>query len=85
MKYNMKSLDLALDTVLPNLAIAKRAGVDFDRPSLVKVAAYEFFLNKEYEDSRDFNKQMCYHVIWEAAQDLEKDGYFQFGHVTLKL
>jgi hypothetical protein len=84
MKYTMESLDYALETVMPNIALAKKAGVDFNRPVLIKMAAYDFFLNKEYEDRREFSRSMCYHVIWEAAQDLEEDGFFLFGGRNLK-
>jgi hypothetical protein len=85
MRYNMESLDLALDTILPNLATAKKAGVQFDRPTLIRNASHKFFLDKEYEDRRDFNRNMCYHVIWEAAKDLDKLGYFEFGQFELAL
>jgi hypothetical protein len=79
----MASLDLALDTILPNLATAKKAGVQFDRPTLIRNASHRFFLDKEYDDRRDYFRGVCYHVIWEAAKDLDVHGHFQFGEIQL--
>jgi hypothetical protein len=83
MKYNMASLDLALDTVLPKIALAKRAGIDFDRPCLIKNAAYKCFVDNSHK--LDTHLSMCYHVIRQAAKDLDDHGYFQFGELEIVL
>jgi hypothetical protein len=85
MKYNMVSLDLALDYILPNLATAKKAGIQFDRPILIRNASHKFFLSKIHESLRDSNIRICYHVIWEAAKDLDDHGLFLFGDIELVL
>ncbi len=84
MNYTMASLDLAIDLLLPKIAIAKKAGIDFDRPGLIKMVAMQHFVDKDYEDRRDFNKSMCYHVVTEAAICLHKVGWIEFGDRVLE-
>jgi hypothetical protein len=80
----MRSLEVALDIILPNIAKAKSMGVVFNTPDLIKMAANEFFIYKEYEDTRDNFRNLCYDVIREAALDLNTEGVFNPGDVQLK-
>lgn len=84
MNYSMESLDLAINTLLPDIAVAREQGLLTNKPDLIKMVAWKAFIEKVHEDRRDFNKSVCYHVVWEAAQDLEKDGFMTFGTRELK-
>lgn len=77
MEYSVRSLDMALDTLLPKIAKAKEAGIDFDRPTLIRMVAQKYFILSG--DRLDLNHQACYCVVRQAAEDLDQQGWMSFG------
>ena len=84
MRYSVESLDYAIDTLLPSIAKAKELGAVFNRPELIDMVARQAFVQKVHEDRRHFNKSMCYHVVWEAARELDENGFMLFGEKSIK-
>ena len=82
MHYNKESLDLALDTLLPEIKRAKDKGCKFTRPELLKMVAVDYFLKDENIKVPFFNS-ICYHVCQEALRDLNIIGNFEFGSVNI--
>ena len=82
MKYNGVSLDLAIDILLPEMVLLKEAGVTFNRPTMIGMVANQYFLKKT---GSDLKNQLCYHVVQEAARDLKKIGWINFGDESLEL
>lgn len=86
MKYSMKSLDFAIDTLAPKIKAAKEAGIKFNRPECLELIACELFmtqvLDREYSPS--FKEMMCTFVIAEALRDLHTIGWFEFGERDLE-
>jgi hypothetical protein len=78
MRYNKESLDLALDTLLPEIKSAKDNGCKFTRPELLKMVAMDYFIKDENIKVSFFNST-CYHVCQEALRDLNIIGNFEFG------
>ena len=84
MKYSMKSLDYALDYLLPEIKTAKNLGITFNRPTLIDMVAKKYFSEQFNEDRRDYKESMCYFVCHEACADLLRDGCFNFGTMDLE-
>ena len=81
--YSRDELDWALDHLLPSIATAKLAGCHFDRPSLIKMVAWnELVLEYSPNNKDNEGKYPRYHkamyIIGLAAMDLHKHGYFKF-------
>lgn len=86
MKYSMKSLDFAIDTLLPNIKAAKELGASFNRPNLLAMVAENRFWRSHTE--RDFNpsykERMCEFVVAEALKDIHTIGWMVPGDMELE-
>ena len=81
MKYNSKSLDYALDYILPSIKKAKEKGMNFNKPELIKMAAWRYFIANE---GHKVMNNLYYSIIREAAIELEQNGEFVFGNMELE-
>ena len=83
MKYTMKTLDSALDFLLPKITEAKRQGVSFPRTDLIRMVAEDFFvdsLDSEEQLDYSYGKRVAHHICAEALHDLRStEGCFVFG------
>lgn len=80
MKYDIGSLDNALNLLLPSIAKAKDSGVSFNRTSLLDMVSNDFFiksLDREWNPSYD--ERIAYYICQEASYDLAKKGFMSFG------
>lgn len=78
MKYSMTTFDNALNHLLPNIAKAKKMGVNFDRPTLINMVAAQHFIC-DWDDRRDYEQQVAYYVVKQAAIELKETGVISFG------
>lgn len=84
MKYSMKSLDTAIDMLLPKIRQAKDNGIDFNRPSLLKMVAEDFFVKSiDREWNPTYEERVAYFVCQDAYRDLKDKGYFEFGSMEI--
>jgi hypothetical protein len=86
MKYSMKSLDFAIDTLAPNIKTAKEAGIRLNRPESLQLIARDLFvikvLDRDYDPS--YKEMLCTYVVAEALRDLQTIGWFEFGTKELE-
>lgn len=82
MKYSKKSLNLAIETILPHVKKAKDAGapIDSSSPELLKDVAVEYFTSKLPFDPE---KMACLSVARQAMKELCQKGYIEFGNKEL--
>ena len=82
MKFTVKSLDHAINFLLPNIKKAKENGINFNRPQLIQSIAMDYFvhsLDRNWDPSYD--ERIAYHIVQCAAKDLSEYGYFEFGEI----
>ena len=85
MQFTMEAVDKALDTLLPTMAkIRYEREINVNRPDLLKIAAYNFFL-RGAKAELSFDETLCYYVVREAALELEKHGFFTWGTTNITL
>lgn len=86
MKYSIKSLDFAIDTLLPDIKVAKQLGAIFNRPSLLTMVAEDRFWKSQTDDNFNpsFKERMCELVVAEALRDIHTIGWMVPGDMELE-
>ena len=85
MKYDIVTLDRAINLLLPEIEAAKYKGVSFDRPTLLNMVSRDYFVKSlDQEWNPSYDERVAYFVCQEAVLDLKTLGYFDFGQRNFK-
>lgn len=82
MVYNEQLVWKAVETILPKIGEARRNGVDFNLPSMLRTAAVEAFMTYNRLLAHDMIWHDACHIIRQQLTELETVGWMTFGTVN---